>query len=93
MKKETKERVVSALKVFLGEFVTLQRQKTPTIQSQKDFAHDIGCIKHVIGLIERHEIKIVKLREIDDEKLDLDKYDRISGSEWNKTLEKKDGDK
>lgn len=52
MKKETKEKVVRALKNF-------------------------------IGLIGRH-----RDNKIEGDKLDLEKYDRVSGSEWNETLEK-----
>lgn len=82
MKKKTKEEVVNVLEVFLKK---LQEQKISNAENGYTvITHDIDCVKHVIELIEQHEV---------EGKVDLDKYDRISGSEWNETLEKKDGDK
>ena len=81
MKKKTREKTVSALEALLKK---LQKQKAFNAKDGYTvIAHDIDCVRHVIGLMEQHDV---------GDKVDLEKYDKISGSEWNKILEKKDGD-
>ena len=85
MKKETS--VKKELEVLLKE---LQEQKASWDKvGVPTSMYDIVCVKRVIELIEQRDVDIEAKELPHDEKLDLDKYDRISGSEWNETLEKK----
>lgn len=82
MKKETRKKEVNTLEILLKK---LQEHKPSDVKDNFTvLTYDIVCVKRTINLMEWYSV--------DDTKgVDLDKYDKISGSEWNETLEKKDG--